>query len=176
MYDWPVGFDYNSGASSSSDSSGQFSSFVPFNPLADQLMSFAEGPVGRSIQNGVNLLGCTSNAIAGEIPFVGKYLSNSPDAVGNKLRSAAKAISPNPDAKTLFSIPNNLAVNTRRVTTTLDKLDLPQLSEAAAVASSKFARYAPYASKALGIAGALYMAGNATHNTHTCMKNGGPDF
>jgi hypothetical protein len=39
--------------------------------------------------------------------------AHSPDPFGNKLRSAAKAVSPNPDAKTLGLIPNNLAVNTR---------------------------------------------------------------
>ncbi len=174
---WPVGFDYNSSSLSSSDSSGQFSPIVPIvNPLESLLLAFAGGPVGRTLQNGENLLGCTSNAIVGEIPFAGKYLSNSPDPVGNKLRAAAKVISPNPDAKTLGLIRNNLAANTQRVVTTLDKLNLPQLSEAAAAVSSKFAPYAPYASKALGIAGGLYMAGNATRNTYTCMKNGGPDF
>jgi hypothetical protein len=148
---------------------------VPFNPVVSQLIAFEESGVFKTFEDGVNLLGCTSNAIAGEIPFVGKYLSNSPDRVGNKLRSAAKAISPNPDAKIFGLIPNNLAVNTQRVVTTLDKLDLPQLSEAAAAASSKFAPYAPFASKALGIAGVLYMTGHAAHNTSTCMKNGGPD-
>jgi hypothetical protein len=148
----------------------------PTTAFNDQLMLFAEGPVGKSIQNGVNLLGCTAEAIVNEIPFSRFLGAHSPDPFGNKVRSAAKAISPNPDGKTLGLIPNNLAVNTQRVVTTLDKLDLPQLSEGAAALSSKFAPYAPFASKALGIAGGLYMAGNASRNTYTCMKNGGPDF
>ena len=123
-------------------------------------------------------MGCTSNALIAEIPFgLGKYLGpQPPDRFGNKLRSSAKAISPDPEAKTLGLIPNNLAVNTQRVVTTLDKLDLPQLSEGAAALAGKFAPYAPYASKALGIAAWAYMARNAISNTYTCMKNGGPDF
>ena len=155
---------------------------VPFNPAASQLSAslstFAEGPVGKTILNGVNLLGCTSEALIAETPFgLGKYLGpRSPDMVSGKLRIAGKLISPNPDAKIGFLISSNYGLNTERAVNALDKINLPQWSEWAATASSNFAPYAPFASKALGIAGWSYTAYNVTSNTSTCMKNGGPDF
>lgn len=149
---------------------------APFNPLVPAIIAF-EGNHSSFFQfmdNSANALACTSGSLLNEIPFSRFLGAQSPDSVGNKVRSAAKAISPNPDAKTLGLIPNNLAVNTQRVVTTLDKLDLPQFSEAAAAAASKFAPYAPYVSKALGAAGLLYMGGNAARNTYTCYQKGGP--
>jgi RHS repeat-associated protein len=115
---------------------------------------------------------CTGQAIANEVPLVGKKLfgAPNPDPIGNKARSLSKALSPNPSAKLLGVVPFNYATNTQRLITGLDKLDLPVLSEGAANIAAKFSPYASALSKFLGVAGPAFMAGNAAHNTYACYN------
>jgi len=168
-YSW-IGSDENGNPAIWVDSAGNFANWdwsqadstVQANILA---ISQVLAPLNK-------LSDCTGQAIANEVPLVGKKLfgAPNPDPVGNKARSLSKALSPNPNAKLFGVIPSNYATNTQRVVTGLDKLDLPVLSEGTANIAAKFAPYAPAFSKFLGVAAPAFMAGNATRNTYACYN------
>jgi hypothetical protein len=116
---------------------------------------------------------CTGNAIADEVPLgLGRRLfgAPNPDPLGNKARSLSKALSPNTGGKLLGTVPWNYEANVGRVVSGLDNLDLPQLSDIAAIAGAKLAPLASTASKFLAVAGPAWMAGNVARNTYACYS------
>ncbi len=103
---------------------------------------------------------CATAGVAAQIPGGTTAIgAGENDATGQKIVGTSIAISPAKYSKSVAGAASKVG-----------EAGFPELAEATAKAGARLAKYAPAASKALGVIGGVYMVYDAAHQTYICYK------